>query len=128
MEQKKRLTCLINIGSFIVIMALGRLWVQYDQDILPQYLLMPVFIVMISGLMFTYFCIVKPENVRRFSFILSLITCLTAATLSVLEHVIIENDFSLLWKKSVTIWIISFIIPNIVGFGYSAMNKKKPRS
>jgi hypothetical protein len=117
----------INIGSFIVMIILARLWIEYDQNILPKQLLMPSFLLILLGMMTFYFYIVKPANVRRFALSLSIVVCLVTIALSLMQHVIMQHNFSLYWKHSVFIWSFSFIVPNIVGFAYSKLNYNKKR-
>ena len=104
--------------------ALGRLLIEYDQNLLPKQLLMPAFLIILISMMSAYFYIVKPKNVRRFAFYLSLIVCTIVIALSLLQHVIMKNDFNLYWKHSLFIWGFSFVVPNIIGIGYSKLNKK----
>lgn len=114
----------INVGSFIVMIALGRLWVEYDQNLLPQQLLMPAFLIILIALMSVYFYIVKPINVKRFALYLSFLVCIIVISLSLLQHVVLQHNFILYWKHSLVIWGFSLVVPNIIGFGYAKLNKE----
>jgi hypothetical protein len=108
----------INAGSFIVMIILCRLWIEYDQALLPAPLLMPAFLIVLLILMSAYFYIVKPLHVRRFALYLSFIVCAIAITLSLVQHGIMQHDFGLYWKHLLIIWSFSFVVPNIIGFAY----------
>ena len=108
-----------NILSFVIMVTLGRLWIDYDQDVLPGAMLMPAFIVVIFILMTLYFFIVKPKNIQRFSSIFSLSILPVVIMLSLYQHVIIHHDFDVVWKHSLIIWVLSCVMPFIAGFTYS---------
>ena len=105
--------------SFVIMVALGRLWIEYDQDVLPGALLMPAFIVVIFILMTLYFFIVKPKNVQRFSLFFSLSILPVVIVLSMYQHIMVHHDFDAVWKHSLIIWGLSCIMPIIAGFTYS---------
>jgi hypothetical protein len=109
---------IIDIISFVIMVALGRLWIEYDQDILPGAILMPAFIVVIFILMTLYFFIVKPKNIQRFSLIFSLSILPVVIMLSLYQHVIVHHDFDTVWKHTLIIWGLSCIMPFIAGFMY----------
>jgi hypothetical protein len=115
---------ILNIISFIVMILLGRLWIEYDQNILPKQLLMPAFLVILSGMMIAYFYIVKPKNARNFALWLSFTICAIVIALSLLQHVAIQHDFRLYWKHSLIIWGSSLLIPNLIGFVYFKLIQK----
>jgi len=119
----KAMKMIINVGSFIVMIALGRLWIEYDQNLLPKQLLMPAFLIILIAMMSAYFYIVKPKNVRRFALYLSFIVCIIVIALSLLQHVIMQHNFNLYWKQSLIIWGFSLVVPNIIGLGYSKLNE-----
>jgi hypothetical protein len=110
---------IVNVFSFMIMVILARLWIQFDQDILPQSLLMPGFLVVIFALMTGYFFIVRPSNVKKFSLLLSIGICGVAVVMTIAQHVVIQHDFISLWKKSVVIWLVTLIVPNLAGFAYS---------
>jgi hypothetical protein len=118
MRGKRILKNATNVVSFVIVIALGRLWVEYDQDILPGALLMPAFIIVIFILMTLYFSIVKLKNVQRFSLIFSLSLLPVVIVLSLYQHTILHHDFKTVWKPSVIIWSLSCIMPYIPGFMY----------
>jgi hypothetical protein len=113
----------INVVSFVIMAAFGRLWIEYDQYFLSKQLLMPVFLVILVALMSAYFYIVKPKDVRRFALYLSFTVCILTVALSLLQHVVLQHNFNLYWKHSLTIWVFALIVPNIIGFGYSQLNR-----
>lgn len=112
---------IINVGSFILMIAFGRLWIEYDQSFLPKQLLMPAFLIILIAMMSAYFFIVKPKNVRRFALFLSFIVCIIVIVLSLLQHVILQHNFILYWKHSLVIWLFAIVVPNIIGFVYSKL-------
>jgi hypothetical protein len=115
---------LINAGSFIMMIAVARLWIEYDQIFLPKQLLMSAFIVVLTAMMTAYFYIVKPINVKRFSLVLACVLCGIAIMLSFLQHVIWHHDFNVYWKHLIILWLVSFLVPVIIGFGYSKLQTK----
>jgi hypothetical protein len=115
----------INIISFIAIIFLGRIWIEYDQIILPKQLLMPAFLIILMGMVLVYFYVVKPRNVKKFAFWLSCTICIIAIALSLLQHVVFHHDFWLYWKHSLIIWGFSLLVPNLIGFVYSKLNQAK---
>lgn len=117
---------IITIGSFVIMIFLASLWIKIDQLLLPAYLLMPAFLIIITFLLFLYFLIAKPENVKRFAFYLSLAVFITSVLLTILQHVIITYDFNLVWKKTIIIWTLILILPNLIGLGYLKFVKKQP--
>jgi prepilin signal peptidase PulO-like enzyme (type II secretory pathway) len=114
----------INIGSFVIMIILARLWIEIDQLLLPDYLLLPAFLVIMIILLTIYFFIVKPVNVRRFAFLTSAAVCLIAIFLTILQHVVFYYDFNLVWKKSIIVWVLTFMLPNCIGLGYSKLIKR----
>jgi hypothetical protein len=117
----------ITIGSLIIMVALCRLWIEFDQFLLPQQLLLPAFMTILVVMMSIYFYIVKPKNAQRFALYLSFVVCLVAIALSLLQHVVLQHNFNVFWKKSLIIWAISLAVPNIIGFVYSKINCNKNR-
>jgi hypothetical protein len=104
---------------------LGRIWIEYDQFILPKKLLMPAFIAIMISMMTAYFFIVKPKNTRRFALWISLAICGIVIALSLVQHVIMQHDFVLYWQHSLIIWAIALIVPNIIGFCYSIIKRQR---
>jgi hypothetical protein len=112
---------IINVVTFIVMIVLGRLWIAYDQDFLPSHLLLPAFILVMLLLMVIYFFFVKPEKAMKFARTLSFIIVAVVAVLSLLQHLIIQNDFNTIWMKSVLIWGISFVMPYCAAILYKLL-------
>lgn len=118
MSKSKTMKKVINVVSFFIMIALARIWIKYDQDFLPAALLMPVFIIIMLVLMTLYFFVVKPKNKNRFELIFSLSVLPIAIVLSLYQHLIVNHDFSAVWKQSIIIWCVSFIMPFVAGFVY----------
>jgi hypothetical protein len=123
-KEGKSMKKTINVISFVIKIALGRLWIDYDQDILPGALLMPAFIVVIFILMTLYFFIVKPKNVDRFSWIFSMSILPVVIALTIYQHMIVHHDFDTVWKHSLIIWGLSCIMPFIAGFMYRKITSR----
>ena len=130
MEEAKRRKCTVkkikNIVAFFILVARARLWIEYDQDLLPQSLLMPAFIVLLLLLLTIYFFIVQPKNEKRFPFILSITILFVAVILTLYQHMIVAHDFGTVWNHAIVIWVISFGMPYAAGITYRIVKKILP--
>ena len=112
---------IVNVVSFIALIALGRYWIEIDQDFLPQHLLFPAFIVVMLFLMTVYFFIVRPAKAYRLAKLLSLILVPIAIALTLYQHMYLHHDFHFVWKKSLLIWGICAALPFAGALVYSLL-------
>jgi hypothetical protein len=116
----------LNVISFVVMVALGRLWIEFDQDLLPHAWLMPAFILIVMLLLTGYFFIVKPANAMRLALILSFVLVPIVVALSLVQHIAIGHDFAEVWKHSLIIWALAFGLPYFAGVIFSIIKKTVP--
>lgn len=115
---------IFETGLFILMIMLAFLWIKYDQNFLSQQLLMPAFLLILVIMLIIYFIIVKPKNVMRLSLTISTIFGLIVIALSVVQHIFLEHNFNLYWKKFLVMWVSSSIIPIIVGLMFFKKDKR----
>ena len=111
-----------DILTLIGLITVGFGWVLIDQIFLPE----PnqrfiAFIILIFVLFYLQFVLNKPINVIKYCNLIALIALSFAVIVSVIMHVIINNDFT---YKSILIWFISGLLPYITGFVYNLTKKK----
>ncbi len=105
--------------SGLIIIGFG--WLLIDQMLLSEsYQRFIAFFILIFALYYLQFSINKPDRVFRYANSIVLITLSFIVLVSLVMHVIINNDFSL---KSVLVWIISGSLPYVVGFIYQKTKK-----
>ena len=108
--------------TLIVLIIIGFGWLLIDQIFLPEvYQRIIAFIILIFVLYYLQFSINKPINVMNYANSIALITVSFIVIVSLIMHVIINNDFT---YKSVLIWIISGLLPYVTGFIYIKTKKK----
>lgn len=113
-----KLKDVITLAGLIII---GFGWLLIDQMLLSEaYQRFIAFFILIFALYYLQFSINKPERVFRYANSIALISLSFIVLVSLVMHVIINNDFTF---KSVLIWIISGSLPYIVGFIYQKTKK-----
>jgi hypothetical protein len=113
-----KLKDVITLAGLIII---GFGWLLIDQILLSEsYQRFIAFFILIFTLFYLQFSINKPEHVFHYANSIALITLSFIVLVSLVMHVIINNDFTF---KSVLIWIISGSVPYIVGFIYQKTKK-----
>lgn len=104
------------------LIALGFGWLLIDQFFLTNTNQRFIaFIILIFILFYLQMIINKPISVIKYCNSIALITVSFAVIVSLIIHVIINNDFS---YKSILIWLISGLLPYTTGFFYSKAKKK----
>lgn len=107
--------------TLLLLMIIGFGWLLIDQLLLSEsYQRFIAFFILIFVLYYLQFSINKPERVFPYANTIALITLSFIVMVSLVMHVIINNDFTM---KSVLIWIISGSLPYIVGFIYQKTKK-----
>jgi len=110
--------CITLIGLIVV----GFGWLLIDQILLPEtYQRFIVFFVLIFLLYYLQFFINKPVHIMHYANTIGLITISFIVIVSLLMHVVVNNDFT---YKSILIWIISGSLPYITGILYLKTSKK----
>jgi uncharacterized membrane protein YesL len=89
----QRLTARDWIGLAVVV-ALGRAWVAFDQDLLPERLLLPAFLLILGGLVAGFFALVRPAQPFALARTVALVLALVVTALIVVQHVILTFDLS----------------------------------
>ena len=111
-----------DILTLIGLIIIGFVWTLIDQIFLPEssqrYM---AFIILIFILYYLQFALNNPIVVLKYANTIALITISFAVIVSLIMHVIINNDFS---YKSIIIWLISGILPYVTGFIYLKINNK----
>jgi len=72
----------------------GRVWVQFDQDLLPQRLLMPAFFLVVLLLLAGFFALVGPQQPFALARTVALVLGVVVTALIVVQHVILTFDLS----------------------------------
>jgi hypothetical protein len=111
-----------DILTLIGLIAIGFGWILIDQIFLPDANQRFIaFIILIFILFYLQFVLNKPTDLIKYCNSIAVITLSFAVIVSLIMHVIINNDFSC---KSILIWIISGLLPYITGFVYMKTKKK----
>ena len=104
--------CLTLIGLIII----GFGWLLIDQLFLPEvYQRFIAFLILIFILYYLQFALNKPNHMIHYANSIALITVSFIVIVSIIMHVIINNDFT---YKSILIWFISGLLPYIAGLFY----------
>lgn len=115
-----------DILTLLGLIALGFGWLLIDQfflmDTNQRFI---AFIILTFILFYLQFVLNKPINVITYCNSIALITLSFAVIVSLIMHVIINNDFS---YKSILIWLISGLLPYITGLLYVVTKKNKART
>jgi hypothetical protein len=110
----------ITLTGLIII---GFGWLLADQIFLHQVSQRFVaFFILILTLYYFQFIINKPENAIRYANSISLITVTFIVIISVVMHIVIQNDFT---YRSVMIWIVTGSLPYFAAFLYQKTRKKQ---
>jgi sulfite exporter TauE/SafE len=111
--------CLTLIGLIII----GFGWLLIDQIFLPEvYQRFIAFLILIFALYYLQFALNKPNHSIHYANSIAIITVSFIVIVSIIMHVIINNDFT---YKSILIWIISGLLPYISGYLYMKTNIKR---
>lgn len=109
--------------SMVVLIVVGFGWLLIDQLVLHEtYQRFVAFFILILVLYYFQFAINKPLQVIHYANTIAAITLAFIVIVSILMHVIINNDFSL---KSVLIWILSGSLPYLSGYIYQKTRKDR---
>jgi hypothetical protein len=101
--------------------ALGRVWVQFDQDWLPQQLLMPAFLVLVVVMLAGAFVVLRPQAPSALAHAIALVLGLVVSVLIVVQHVILTFDVT---YKAGIILVATVALPLVVATGYKWVNTR----
>lgn len=105
-----------DILTLIGLIILGFVWTLIDQIFLPESSQRFIaFIILVFILYYLQFALNNPINLIKYANTIVLIAISFAVIVSLIMHVIINNDLS---YKSILIWLISVILPYVTGFIY----------
>jgi hypothetical protein len=108
--------------TLIVLIILGFGWLLIDQIFLKEtYQRFIAFFILMVILYYFQFAINRPIQVINYANTIALVTFSFVVIVSLIMHIIINKDFS---YKSVLIWIISGLLPYLVGLVYLKVHKK----
>jgi hypothetical protein len=111
--------CLTLMGLIVI----GFGWLLIDQFFLPEvYQRFIAFLILIFTLYYLQFALNKPNHSIHYANSIAIITVSFIVIVSIIMHVIINNDFT---YKSILIWIISGLLPYISGYLYMKINIKR---
>ena len=111
--------CLTLTGLIII----GFGWLLIDQNFLPEvYQRFIAFLILIFTLYYLQFAFNKPNHSIHYANSIAIITVSFIVIVSIIMHVIINNNFT---YKSILIWIISGLLPYISGYLYMKINIKR---
>ena len=111
--------CLTLMGLIVI----GFGWLLIDQFFLPEvYQRFIAFLKLIFTLYYLQFALNKPNHSIHYANSIAIITVSFIVIVSIIMHVIINNDFT---YKSILIWIISGLLPYISGYLYMKINIKR---
>jgi hypothetical protein len=103
------------------LIVIGFCWLLIDQIFLVEvYQRFIALLILIFILLYAQFTINKPIHVLYYSNSITLIIVSFTVIVSLIMHVIINNDFS---YKSILIWCISGLLPYVTGFIYQKTNR-----
>ncbi len=110
-----------DILTLVGLIVIGFGWILIDQFFLPEtYQRFMAFCILLFILFYLQFLINKPAQVLHYCNSITLIIVSFVVIISLIMHVLINNDFS---YKSVMIWLISGLLPYITGFIYLKTKK-----
>jgi hypothetical protein len=110
--------CLTLLGLIII----GFGWLLIDQIFLTEvYQRFIAFFIIIFSLYYLQFAINKPDNIIYYANSIAIITVSFIVIVSLIMHVIINNDFT---YKSILIWFISGSLPYLSGLLYMIIKNK----
>ena len=104
-----------------VLLALGRGWIFFDQDLLPERMLLPVFLVLVLLLMVGYFALVRPAAPYALARTVALALAIVVTALIVVQHVILVFDLS---YKSAIVLAATVTFPFVAAAGYKWVNTR----
>ena len=117
----------LNIKEIIyglVLIALGWLYIRFDQLIIPEKIRFVFFLGIIIAGFLIYFIILRPGKPFRLSNTLSVFTGAISAILIIIQHIIITCDIS---AKVFLIFISSVLMPYLSGAVYYFVFNSKTR-
>jgi len=100
---------------------LGRIWVQFDQDWLPQGLLMPAFFALVLVMLAAVFALLRPQQPSALARTIALALGLVVSVLIVVQHVILTFDIT---YKAGIILAATLALPFAVAAGYQWVNTR----
>ena len=100
---------------------LGRVWVQYDQDWLPQRLLIPAFFALVLAMLAAVFALLRPQEPAALARTIALALGLVVSALIVVQHVILTFDIT---YRAGIILAATVAFPFIVATGYKWVNTR----
>jgi hypothetical protein len=100
---------------------LGRVWVQFDQDWLPQRLLMPAFFALVLAMLAGMFVLLRPQAPAALARTIALVLGLVVSVLIVVQHVILTFDVT---YKAGIILAATVALPFVVATGYKWVNTR----
>ena len=107
--------------SLAATLALGRVWVQFDQDWLPQRLLMPAFLGLVLVLLAGTFAFLRPQAPSALARTIALVLSVVASVLIVVQHVILTFDIT---YRAGIILAATAGLPFVVAAGYKWVNTR----
>ena len=108
--------------TLIGLIIIGFGWILIDQIFLPEvYQRFIALFMLVFILFYIQLSINKPVHVIYYSNSIALITVSFVVIVSLIMHVVINNDFS---YKSILIWFMSGLVPYITGFIYMKTKKE----
>lgn len=108
--------------TLIGLIIIGFGWLLIDQIFLPEvYQRVIAFIILMFILYYLQFYINNPANVMYYASFIATFTVSFIVTVSLIRHVIINNDFT---YKIILIWVITGLLPYVSGFIYIKTKKK----
>lgn len=103
----------------VLIITLVRIWLIVDQNFIPSGTLRIIaFITIVFFLLTGFYSFAKPVNIFLFSTNLSLILLVIAVLLSVLQHLVLHQDFDIYFKQVIIIWVTVVTLPYITAIIY----------
>jgi len=103
------------------LVAIGRGWIFFDQDLLPQRSLLPVFLGLVLLLMVGYFALVRPAAPYALARTVALVLAVVVTALVVVQHVILVFDLS---YKSAIVLAATVTFPFVAAAGYKWVNRR----
>jgi hypothetical protein len=98
---------------------LGRVWVQFDQDWLPQQLLMPAFLALVLVMLAGTFAFLRPRMPSALARTIASVLGLVVSVLIVVQHVILTFDIT---YKAGIVLAATVALPFVVATGYKWVN------
>jgi hypothetical protein len=115
-----------NVFSFVLVIALGWLYTEYQHFFIPQIISRPMLVLFYLIIFTGLFILVRPAKIENLSKALSLCLTTFAAVIIGVEDLLIKKiPLEQLWVGTVIILSSTIFLPFIAGFIYKKITERR---